>query len=357
MAMMSPLPRPRKLIAAALVVLTLAACNNSSLPQAPQLPSVDNTQLFSLSITGAHSVAVGATLPLKVAGATDKDVPVAVTGATAWKSLNTAIATVSKTGVVTGLKAGTVTIKANTANPDREATFEVRVLGPGETPPPDDAVDGSDSFATDPTVGPTGYTPTDGGGDLPDPSGPNAPAGVALSIYPASPKVGVGERLRLVALQGQSGQGVPGAAVWRSSDTKIATVDEGGNVTGVTAGVVTITASSLAYPSLRQVATLTVTAPVKPADIKGIRITPSRVTMNVGETFWLLAEVPTTTGGYDPHVRWEVGDESIATVSDTGQITAIAPGSTTVRAIATTYDRGELSAVVPVDVRNQTTAF
>jgi uncharacterized protein YjdB len=353
------MPSPRKTLAAILVVLTLAACNNANLPAAPQISSGGTaaSQLFSLSITGAHSVPVGSTTTLKVAGATDQDLPIAVTGTTAWKSLNTAIATVTSAGVVKGLKAGTVTIKANTANPDREATFEVRVLGPGETPPPDDAVDASDSFATDPTVGPDGYTPTDGSGDLPDPNGPAAPADITLAVYPTSPKVGVGERLRLVALQGPDGHGVAGAAVWRSSNTAIATIDEGGSVTGVAAGTVTITASSLAYPALRQTTTLTVTAPVKPAEIKGIRITPSHVTMNIGETFWLLAEVPTNTGGFDPHIRWEVGNEAVATVSETGQITAVGPGTTTVRAIATTYDRGELSAVIPVEVRNQKTTF
>ncbi|MDB5101287.1 MAG: hypothetical protein JWM80_5708 [Cyanobacteria bacterium RYN_339] len=355
--MMTPTLRFRKVLAAALVVTALAACNNKSLPAAPQLPSQDTSKLFALSIGGSHSVAIGAKVPLKVEGAADDGAPVAVTATPVWKSLNTAIANVSAAGVVTGVKAGTVTIKANTASPDREATFEVRVLGPGETPPPDADISSSDSFATDPSVGPDGYTPTDGAGALPDGSGPSAPADVALAIYPSSPRVGVGERVRLVALQGPEGHGVPGAAVWRSSDTKIATVDEGGSVTGVTAGAVTITASSLAYPALRQTTRLTVTAPVKPADIKGIRISPSRVTMNVGETFWLLAEVPTNNGDFDPHVQWQVADESIATVSDTGQITARAPGKTTVRAIATTYDRGDLSAIVPVEVRNTSTSF
>jgi uncharacterized protein YjdB len=74
--------------------------------------------------------------------------------------------------------------------------------------------------------------------------------------------------------------------------------------------------------------------------------------MNVGETYWLTAEVPTWDGNFDPLIRWESGDPDVVVVSETGEVRAMGPGKTMVTAIATGYTRGDLSAAVPVEVRN-----
>lgn len=357
-------------LAAALIVAS-GCKGNSNLPTAPQVPNQTGAALFSIEIEARTTyVAVGQQLPLQVQGKDDRDTPIDVTAT--WKSSDPSVARVDASGTVTGLKKGVVTITATTKAPPREATLTVTVLGAGEAPP---AGGGTGSFGG----GTGGFGRTGGltggdlggddlespgsfpgfdpgaGGDLGavDPGGaPPAPAGLELAVYPTVPRVAPGERLRLVALQGPKGGESPAAAVWRSLDPAIATVDDAGVVTAKKAGKVIITASSLAYPALQQRVELAVIAPAPVQAIRGIRITPSRVAMNVGETFWLLAEVPTTDGGFDPLVRWETGDPEVAVVSETGQITAMGPGTTTVTAVAAGYTMGDLSAVVPIEVRN-----
>jgi hypothetical protein len=351
-------------LVAALIVL--AGCKgNSNLPTAPDVPNPTGASLFSIEIEAPNSgVRVGGQLALEVEGKDDRDTPIDVTAT--WKSSDASVATVDAQGVVRGVKKGRVTITATTKSPPREATFEVTVVGAGEQLPPDDPSYGTDdgSLAGDYPGSDFGGYPgldpdvtTDPYGTDAGTAGPAAPSGLALAIYPEVPRVAPGERIRLVALQGQAGSQAPAAAVWRSGDPSIAVVDEAGVVTAQKAGQVTITASSLAYPALKQQVMLSVIAPAPVTAISGIRIKPSRVTMNVGETFWLLAEVPTRDGGFDPLIFWESGDASIVTVSETGQVVAMAPGKTTITAISAGYTTGDLSAVVPVEVRNASIGF
>ena len=357
---MSPAPPTRsfalRLLHAGLVAALLGAAGckgNSNLPTAPQVPNQTGAALFSIEIEArARAVAVGQSLPLQVQGKDDRDTPIDVTAT--WRSSDPTIARVDAQGVVTGVRKGQVTITATTKTPPREATIEVTVLGPGETAPVTDPGLGFGGEDFDGGSFPgfdAGEDPSIGGGDG-LPSGPPAPAGLALAVYPAVPRVAPGERIRLVALQGPRGGEAPAAAVWRSQDAAIATVDDAGVVTALKPGRVIITASSLAYPALMQQVELSVIAPAPIQAIRGIRITPSRVAMNVGETFWLLAEVPTADGGFDPLIRWESGNPEVAVVSETGQVTAMGPGQTTISAVAAGYTTGDLSAVVPVEVRN-----
>lgn len=340
-----PLPRHRHLAMhlGLALALALGGCKpGSTLPEAPQVPNTTSS-IFNIAVSGPKAVALGQQITLQVEGEDENGLPVG-TVAASWKVSDAKLAKIDAQGNLTGLQSGTVTVTATSKNPPRETTHQVRVLAEGETPPPDDTTvpDWQD---------PDGYVPPTGGA-LPGSGGQSAPAGINLVVYPARPVVAVGSTLRLVAYQGESGWEAPAAAVWRTSDPTVATVDEAGVVTGLKAGVVTIMAGSVAYPALQTSVRLTVSAPAKPTDVKGVTIRPSSVVMNVGETFWLDAEVPTWAGGLDPNIRWLVGTPGIVEVSETGQITAIAPGKTTVTAIAATYDRGDLSATIPVEVRN-----
>jgi uncharacterized protein YjdB len=351
-------------VSVALALLASSGCRGAELPIAPQLPTT-GAQLFTLAIAAdTNAVAVGQRLTLALEGQDDNGLPVAVAGAT-WKSSDTKLATVDARGTVTGVARGRVTITATTKNPAREATLTLQVLGAGEAPSGGTTSSGG---AIDPSGGGFGTDPTDVD---PDPAGvpvttpapaPNwpasnntavpAPDGMQLAVYPLNTRVTVGERLRLVAYQGFPGSQAPAAAIWQSADEDIATVDEAGMVTGKRSGAVRVLATSVAYPALTQEFTLTVVAKATSEQIQGVRISPSAVSMNVGETFWLLAEVPTNTGSYDTNIRWVAGDPGLISVSETGQLTALAAGKTTVTAIAATYGRGELSATIPVEIRN-----
>jgi len=326
-------------LAVAAIVLGLSGCSGDSLPLAPLVENTTGVSLFSIEIrSDSQSLAVGDTLQLSVMGKDDRDAPIDVTAN--WRSANNSIAQVDSSGTVTALQAGTVVITATTQSPPREATLQLNVLPPGSLP-----------SSTLPVLSPN--TPS-----LPAPAipaGPPPPPGFALAIYPAIPRVAPGDKLRFLALQGPPGFETPTAAVWRSENPEIATIDEAGVATALKAGTVTITAYSLAYPALLQRATLAVIEPAPPTSISGIRIRPSRVVMNVGDSFWLQADVPTWSGGFDPLVRWESGDPSVVSVSETGQLTALSPGKTIVSATAAGYTRSSLSAFIPVEVRNVST--
>lgn len=333
----SPMTR---LLHAGLVIalLTASGCKGASnLPLAPQVPN-SRSSLFSIEIEAdAKAVAAGSTLPLAVNGLDDKGVKIDVTAT--WKSSDASVAKVDASGTVTGVKKGTATITATTKTPSREATLTINVLTAGSIVPGTNT--GSLDGADDPFGG-TGRLPI----------GVTGPSDTALAIYPTVPRVAPGEKVRLVALQGPTGGQTPAAAVWRTADANVATVDEAGVVTALQAGNVTISASSVTYPGLVQQVQLSVIAPAAPAAISGIRIKPSRVSVGVGETFFLDAEVPTWTGGFDPLVRWESGDPTIVSVSENGQLTGLMPGNTTITAISAGYTSGDLSAIIPVEVRN-----
>ncbi|MEB3328944.1 MAG: Ig-like domain-containing protein [Candidatus Sericytochromatia bacterium] len=333
------------------VILGLVGCRaNATLPLAPQVENPSGAALFSLEISApARSVAVGSTLGLTVEGRDDRDIPITVLPV--WRSSDPTIAAVDAAGVVTGRAAGVVTISAVTQDPPREATVQLSVgaqTGQPDALPPSLPLGGGTPQA--PAVAPAGGPP--GLSPLPNTGAPPPPAGYGLAIFPASPRVAPGGTLRMLALQGPSGFETPAAAVWRSQDARIATIDDAGVVTGVQAGTVRILAQSVAYPALVRETELAVIAPAAPAAISGIRIRPSRVVMNVGEAFWLQAEVTTFAGGLDPLVSWESGNPAVVSVSAGGQLLARAPGKTTVTAYAAGVKRGSLAATIPVEVRN-----
>jgi hypothetical protein len=98
---------------------------------------------------------------------------------------------------------------------------------------------------------------TDGRGAFTLSATGTAPAGVSVSVTPASATVGAGLTQQLAAtVTGDANTAVS----WRSSAPAVATVSETGLVRAVAAGTATITATSLADPSRSASSTVTVTA-------------------------------------------------------------------------------------------------
>ena len=109
--------------------------------------------------------------------------------------------------------------------------------------------------------------------------------------------------------------GFSGTVTWSSSDPSIATVDANGVVTGVAAGVATISAACD-----DQVATLDVTVTKVAASIDGSRL------VAVGGTTQLAAH------DFAGDVTWASRDSSCATVDENGLVTGVSAGSVWVNA-------------------------
>lgn len=119
-----------------------------------------------------------------------------------------------------------------------------------------------------------------------------------------------------------------------SSDSNVATVNSDGYIVGVSAGTCNVTAVS-SNGVISEACVVTVTAPV--VKVTDISLSESSVSNVVGETRVLVATVQ-PTNATDKSVLWRSGNESYATVDQTGTITAVAPGKTDIT--ATTLDGG-----------------
>ncbi len=115
---------------------------------------------------------------------------------------------------------------------------------------------------------------------------------------------------------------------WTSSDDDVATVT-GGVVTGVATGKVTIKATSTEDATKFDEYEVTVTA----VPVATITITPATKTLSVGEDAQLTATVKPDNAG-DKTVTWASSDVTIATVDAEGNVTAVKAGSCTISATA-----------------------
>ena len=136
---------------------------------------------------------------------------------------------------------------------------------------------------------------------------------------------------------------------WRSSNTGIATVDENGNVTPVGSGSCKITATTTDGTNLSASFNITV-------NIKATKITldKTKIELTTGK------EIEKITSSIEPsiankNVKYTSSDESIATVSSDGVVTAV--GSGTCKITATTTDGSKVTASCDVTVDIKTTGM
>ena len=114
---------------------------------------------------------------------------------------------------------------------------------------------------------------------------------------------------------------------WTSNAPAVATVDETGLVTGVAVGTATITATSAADTTKTAACTVT----VGPPPVEGVALSETSLTLRKDDTATLTATV-SPDDATDKTVTWSTSNADVATVSESGVVTAKGVGAATITA-------------------------
>ena len=141
----------------------------------------------------------------------------------------------------------------------------------------------------------------------------------SVSLNKTSVSIGIDGTVQLIATVNPSDATYTGIG-WSSNNSSIATVSSAGLVTGVSAGVATITASVGG-----KTATCSVTV-TPPAELESITIAPHSATLVTGSTKQLNITSHTPSNAGTITYTWNSSNTSVATVSSTGLVTAVSTG-------------------------------
>ena len=153
---------------------------------------------------------------------------------------------------------------------------------------------------------------------------------LGFTLTAETSRIAKGKKLRLTPkLTGvKDGDTLP--VLYSSSDETIATVDENGVVSAKKKGTVTILADVRLEDGTELTAEteLSVFVPTT-----GLTLSPKKVTLGVGETSALTWKARPADAA-DVPILWSSSDEGVATVSEDGVVTGIAPGVAKITGVA-----------------------
>ena len=276
----------------AFVILGLGNTENqtSSTPGTVPSGTVSSTKVLTVEITPqSPSITIGSTIQLitSLKDEGGKSVNSGI-GDVQWESSNASVATVSSSGLVTGISVGSATLTVrfidNVGWKDALGTVMLRV---------------SDQKVS------------------------------SVAINPQIINVGIGQSSQILAVsKDANGDTITGLSIaWASSNVAVATVSSTGLVTGVSKGESTIIASVGGVSASGSVLVTDVSA-------SSIEITPNKGTLSIGQSSQLSARLKDAQGnivaGRD--VSWSSSDTAIVTVSNAGMLTAISDGESTITA-------------------------
>jgi uncharacterized protein YjdB len=208
-----------------------------------------------------------------------------------WSSSNNAVATVSSTGLVTAVAAGSALITVTTQDGAKTATCNITV--------------------TQAAVAVTGVT-----------------------LNPTSASLVVNNTQQLTATIAPA-NATNKNVTWNSSNNAVATVSSTGLVTAVAAGsaVITVTTQDGGKTAT---CNITVTQPV--VLVTGVTLNPTSASIVVNNTQQLTATIA-PANATNKNVTWTSSNNAVATVSSSGLVTAVAAGSAVIT--VTTQDGGK----------------
>lgn len=361
---------------------------------AQSIVTVSNVPVKSLTLGPANpTVIVGQTTQL-TAVAKDSIGDVLAGRVVTWTSQTPATATVSTSGVVTGVAAGSDTIIATcetitakivvTVNPVPASTV---IISPNSTtilvgqtlqltatvtdqngnPISGAVVTYTSSGAGVASVTTAGLVTGIAQGGPVTITGSSTTNGVTVTgtakitvapvpvsqivVAPSTSTVTATAQVQLTATpEDSAGNPITGrTVVWSSSNTGFATVNASGLVTTIAAGQVTIFAT---IGSVVGHATIT----INPVPVKSVTVSPALDTVQVGAGRQLTATVVDSLGRTvsNPTVSWTQSNNVSASVSSTGFVTGLATGGDTITATSGGVSGTNITLVIPVPVSGVT---
>lgn len=161
----------------------------------------------------------------------------------------------------------------------------------------------------------------------PPPPPPASVASITVTLAPGAVVVGTGSQA-VAVLKDASGNTLTGRPVaWSSGNPAVATISSSGAITTVTPGTATITATAEGVVGTAQLT-------VNPRPVATVTVALGSPTLVPGAT---TAAIATTLDAFGNtltgrSVTWSSGNPAIATVASNGQVTAVAPGTTSISA-------------------------
>ena len=280
-----------------------------------------------------------------------------------WTSSDDSVVSVNSEGVITALKAGTVTITATVG--EKTATTTVKVEVPLESISLNETekdLNKGDSLQLNVTYNPDDTTAdktvewsstddkvvtVDNNGKVTAKAAGTAYVKAKVEDKEVSCKINVvvpltgialnkdttellkGKTEKLVVTLSPSDTTYAGKIEWKSSDETVATVDENGNVKALKEGTITITATAVEGENEF---TDTCTVTVKEIPLNSITIDMSDFELGLGRTQQLniICNPENTTD--DINVVWSSSDSNIVSVDENGLVKAISEGRATITA-------------------------
>lgn len=251
------------------------------------LSTVDTTKRASLTVTVRPAPIIGITPRQATFAMGDQrtfsalvNVEPGQSSAVIWRSSNSSVASVSQSGVVTGVSLGAATITVVSVEDTlRRASAAVTI----------------------------------------------APIVRSISVTPATNDMFIAQTRQLQATV-VADEGLSQAVLWRSSDPTIATVNSSGVITSVSIGNATITALAVADTSKKATSAVSITS--RPVTIT---VAPAAISVPVAGISQLNALV-TGDPGISLAATWTTSSSAVATVSAQGLVTGIAQGTATITA-------------------------
>ncbi|MGQ0649631.1 MAG: Ig-like domain-containing protein [Gemmatimonadaceae bacterium] len=154
----------------------------------------------------------------------------------------------------------------------------------------------------------------------------------SVTVSPATLNLRVGERATLGVSVATTSASVATTVTWSSSTPAVATVSATGEVAAVAVGNTTVRATSTADASKSGAAQVTVSAVAN--QVQSVTVAPSSATLAPGEKLQLAATVQADPG-VARTVNWASSATAVATVTSTGEVTAVAAGTATITAAST----------------------